>query len=199
MSTTAVRRPTKRGPAIHRLVANILATYERATPAECAHGGDWYGDARRLACTLDPDDPKRAAAVIAVLSPRLNWERNAKLAIQAYETGTATGALPANCDKANRLLRGHGIEYNVRGDKVKSFYANIIGDNAGAVTIDRHAYDVARGRVGTDKTRAELSNKGVYAAFVEAYRRAAVALDIDPVELQATTWLAWRRLKKIAD
>ena len=69
-----------------------------------------------------------------------------------------------------------------------------------AVVIDRHAIDIATGRVLGDKVRGLLlSRAGAYDEVCDAYRRAARILsrefgtDLSPAAVQATTWVHWRR------
>ena len=171
----------------------------------------------------DPDAARvvRAAAVIAVLSPMTPWARNVELARMAY-TRAADGAtfadltapssplrLPtvgAHARKAAAIVLGADPASVVSGPKVTPFWARIVDAATGAtgpssVVVDRHAHDVALHRVTDDATRGRnLSRKGGQEAFAMAYVRAAAALrrtgeapGITPAELQAVTWIVWRR------
>jgi hypothetical protein len=168
---------------------------------------------------------ERAVGVIAVLSPRLSWTKNVELARWIYreaseawllakpswwvrENGSVLDRFPglkANGQKAIDILLGASPEEVVSGPKVTAFYHAIANPNdPRGIVIDRHAFDVAVGRVMDDRTRGVvLGRKGAYEQFVRAYERAAEKLQdefpgITPAEVQAITWLAWRRQKKEA-
>lgn len=179
---------------------------------------------------IEPEDTperaiERAVAVIAVLSPRLAWSKNVELARWIYaeaatakqtphatwwvrENGSVLDRFPglkANGKKAIDILLGHAPEEVVSGPKVTAFYHAIANPNdPRGIVIDRHAFDVAVGRVMDDRTRGiVLGRKGAYEQFVRAYERAAEQLQnefpgITPAEVQAITWVAWRRTKKEA-
>jgi hypothetical protein len=75
-----------------------------------------------------------------------------------------------------------------------------------AVVVDRHAIDIAVGRVLTDTDRGKLlGRKGAYDAIAELYRRAAKSITRrnageawTPAEVQAATWTYWRRERAAA-
>lgn len=198
-------RTRTRKPSARRLADNILAVYDRATEHEREHAADWYREAHTLAESLSPGDIERGAGVIAALSPQQSWTRNVQTATLAFERGTACEyvdadgetvkqlGLGANCVKADRILNGaHPLDV-LGGDKVLSFYDNILNPGGDAVTIDRHAYDVANAKRGTDKSRDRLNLAGMYARYVDAYKLAARELNLGALELQAIVWVAWRR------
>lgn len=178
---------------------NIIDVYRLATVAELVEGREWYPTAHALAVELDPSNPRRGAGVIAVLSPQLSWKWNVVRAREAYATGKGAGCLGK--DKATRILAGEDADSVVGGKKVRAFFECIADPAAKTVCIDRHAFDIAVGRVTNDKSRNALTRKGVYESFAEAYVRAAEmlsaesGLDITPAEVQAITWTVWRRLK----
>lgn len=186
-----------------RLARHIVATYEAATPAERVEGRSWYATARDAAVELDPTDPERAAAVIAVLSPRVSWDRNVKLAADAY-AGRPLACLKRNAEKAMTLVNGADPEEIVSGEKVRAFWRAIVNPtDARAIVIDRHAIDVAYGEVMDDERRGKiLGKRGAYGEVADRYVYATeiinqrFGVDLTPVQVQATTWVAWRRLKK---
>lgn len=174
--------------------------------------------------TMDREVSK-AIAVIAVLSPQLSWDRNvdlAWLAYSRYDDAVRRGAtwlkdrdqrleamltswpgLKTNGRKAMRILDGERPEDVVSGPKVTAFYYAIKDANdPRGIVIDRHAFDVAVGRVMDDRTRGiVLGRAGAYESFVRAYERATVGLrafypNITPAEVQAVTWVVWRNEKK---
>ena len=190
---------------------NIMRVWRSATEQDVADGREWYGRASRLAAELDPTNVERGAAVIAVLSPLISWKvnvRNARLAYaRAGDGATAdeiTAALPMlkrNARKAAAILAGADPDLIVSGPKVRAFWHTIAHpDDARGVVVDRHAFDIAMGRVFTDATRTPLlAKRGAYAATADAYVRAAkivtreTGIPTTPAAVQATTWLVWRR------
>lgn len=186
--------------------ARILDVYRQATLQELQDGLSWYADAHAIAVALDPARPHAAAGVIAALSPMMPWDRNIMVAARAYSDGYASGGLYRNCAKADAIMAGADPLEVLGGDKVCNFYKAIANPHDGsAVVIDRHAFDIAVGRITNDKSRTALTRKGVYESFARAYGRAARALtdetgmDISPSAVQAVTWTVWRRLKGLAD
>lgn len=210
---------------------NVLRIFRAATPDEIADGREWYRRARLLAEELaaaewqrgnvpgdERGDVDRAAAVIAVLSPRQSWDRNVTLARQAYtqaiyrrtspESTRATiveylPTLGRQREQVARLLVDRDDPDDVvRGPKVRAFWHTIAHpDDPRAVVVDRHAIDVACGAVLDDARRGKLvGRKGGYDTLAACYVRAAKQLNsegteppITPAEVQAVTWHVWRR------
>lgn len=200
---------------------NVTRIFREATEAELSAGREWYARASRLAAELAVSLPtrhayhgdlSRAAAVIAVISPRLSWPQNVKIARNLYHLAFVhasegdfvfygRGALPANIRKAYRLLTTDApTDAIVSGPKVTAFWRTISDPNdPRAVVVDRHAIDVAVGRVTDDATRGKvLGRKGAYEVVALTYTRAARILSaelgepITPAEVQAVTWTVWR-------
>ncbi len=177
-------------------VANILRVYRSATDEQLAAGIRWYDEAHTLAVALDPTNVERSAGVIAALSPMLGWGQNVTLATRAYADGVASGGLTASCDKADRILNGEApLTVFGKGPKVRNFYLNILApsDPNGGVTVDRHAFDIAVGRVTDDETRGILGRKGMYDHFAGLYHQAARIAGIGSPQMQAVTWVVWRQ------
>lgn len=185
---------------------NITKIFRQTTADDRIAGLGWYATAREVAAALDPADPARAAAVLAVLSPRTSWPLNVKLAQDAY-AGRKVGALGANVRKAAAILAGGDPEDIVSGDKVRAFWRTIVDpSDPRAVVVDRHAFDVACDQVTSDATRgAYLGRKGKYAELADLYRRAARIISREtgqtwtPAAVQATTWVYWRRERALAN
>lgn len=181
-----------------RLARHILETWALATDSEREEGLKWYQEARKLAESLDPQDPRRAAAVIAVLSPMTHWDRNVALAVDAY-AGRPLRCLSNNAAKARRIVAGEDPETVVKGSKVRAFW-NAISDptDGSAIVIDRHAVELAFGQVMTDDQRNKiLEPRGGYEGVCHRYQCAAELIgEVTPVDVQAVTWVVWRRVKK---
>jgi hypothetical protein len=203
----------------------------REIPADViAEGREWYPRARALAEELAKTraygerwlgwtaEVERAAAVIAVLSPRLNWERNKELARHAYSlaSGEWIGltveqaraswvfGLTDGPSKAFRILvLNENPDDVVGGPKVRQFWHTIVDPtDPRGVVVDRHAIDVAFGRILSDAERGRALGKvGSYDHLSQLYRNATDRLNAEfgfnltPAEIQAITWTYWRRTR----
>lgn len=175
-------------------------------------GHNWYTEARALAAELDPTNPTRAAAVIAVLSCNTGWQRNVQLARQAYVLAAPhgfdadvdyisdrLGTLSGPARKAALILTGQDPSQVVAGPKVTAFWQAITSPDTDAVVVDRHAYHIAVGRrLDEDKLGVDM-----YRRVAECYRRAAKILTrqtgwpTTAIDVQAVTWVTWRRIHGI--
>lgn len=186
---------------------NVTRIYRAATDDQMAKGVEWYARARRIAVEVDPADPARGAAVLALTSPLTPWSRNVWLTREAYRlhaSGADVGALlptlKGNARKVARVLHGEDPAHVVSGLKVSAFWRTIADPtHPSAVVVDRHAHDIAVGRVTDDETRGRtLATPKRYASFCEVYTRAAHILSretgslILPSTVQAVTWTVWR-------
>ena len=180
-------------------VANVLSVFDSATSAEVAEGKSWYLAANALAWEIDPMRPWNGAGVIAALSPRLRWDKNeayARLAysLKGYDIGEVASYIPAlgnSRTKALRMVNGEHVSDVIGGGlKTNAFWDNILNPyTSEAVTVDKHAFDIANGvRTGystviTDKAYREIAS---------LYREAAHIVGIAPLHMQAITWVTWR-------
>lgn len=178
--------PTSR----RRYVANILATYDRATEDQKLRGKAWYVTANQLATMIADGDTRKGAGVIAALSANKSWPENTKLAARAFGSGKATGHVRDAITKATRIMNGADpVDVLPMGAKTGNFFLCILNpEDPHAVCVDRHAHDVAVGRIFGNDDRG-LSSKGRYNAIADAYRTAAKRLGIAPATLQAITWV----------
>ena len=177
---------------------NILAVLDRATETEVINGRNWYLEAHAFACVLDGTrDGRVGAGVIAALSPITPWDRNVVLARRAFDEGRLTGGTLGNSVRAaNRILDGEEPLEVLQGLKVRNFFGSIVNPSCTkSVCIDRHAFDVAVGRITDDRSRGTLKRVAVYESFARAYSRAAVASGLSAATVQAVTWVTWRREK----
>lgn len=180
--------------------SNVLDVFCTADPETMVEGLEWYSDANAFAKYLAPHNLAKAAGVIAALSPMMGWESNKKQALRAFVNGTAEGlGLMRNCAKAEAILYGADPLTVLGGDKVRAFYSTILNPSGFDVpVIDRHAFDIAVGRVTDDATRSLLGKRGVYNAFGAAYVAAAKSAGVSASQMQAVTWVAWRKTKTAA-
>lgn len=176
---------------------NIVAVFERATPTELSEGMSWYDDAHALAESLSPGDVWRGAGVIAAFSPNAQWNRTVLLATDSLRTGRArTDYLPVMVAQAQRILDGEPALDVLKGDKVRAF-CSAIADPAGSeiATIDRHAHDIAVGRVFSERER-KITRK-TFRIMSEHYRQASFEVGVSVAQIQAVTWVRWRNEKGI--
>jgi hypothetical protein len=192
-------------------VRNILKVYRQATQQEHDRGTKWYADAQAQAQAIanQQDVPLRVVVgVIAALSPNNRWERNVKDAsdlIAAFLRGDPADVCRPSTytkmrDKAWSVIEqmpdtDDDVMRILNGQKIVSFFCNIMGhDNC---TIDGHAYNIARGKRVTLTDNDTNLNKSVYLEMQAAYQRAAKRVGIRVYELQAVTWVVWKRLHNI--
>jgi hypothetical protein len=193
---------------------NITKFFRSIDPDVIAEGREWYPRARAFAEELAEEysgvsreytaswnrQVERAAAVIAVLSPQVNWERNKLLARKVYALAYSSAwhyrlsidevrrawkdGLTDGPTKAFRILvMGEEPNDVVKGPKVRQFWFTIVDPtDPRAVVVDRHAWAVAAGRVLTDAELGQYSGRlGAYDAVSEMYRRAAKILSREGV------------------
>lgn len=188
-------------PTQQTMVRRLVRAYSAASHNEREAGLAWYGRfgdiARALAGRhgVSFDD---AAGVLAIVSPRVTVAASVILADSvlvewrgARRLGGCKG-LDANIVKAWAWLDGDrsvldlDVDGLTRARKVRSFYANIVGD-VGAVTVDVWAARAAGWRGGK-----KFPEGGAYVAIAGAYRASARRCGVSPRELQAVVWCVTR-------
>ena len=182
-------------PSTDVMICRIRAAWDDATADDLATGLDWYRRARETAETLSAGTPftvEQTAAVIAALSPRNGWLENVAGASDMVNAASwhreqpTVAGLPINRDKAWRILQSStDPEAILGGNKVCSFYRNIMGDED-AVTIDVWGLRLL-GLDNRSLTRRQ------YERIADAYRQVAVSVGHSPRDVQAATWTYYRR------
>lgn len=174
--------------------ANIEAAWKQSTPSDLAEGLDWYRRARAEGRALGRT-VSQGVGVIAALSPMTAWDTNidqAKSLAQAHAQGlpmpTSGYGFKRNTAKAWAILEGARPLDTLGGDKVRSFYRNMMGCTH-SVTVDRWAVRIALG----DPSHSGQVPSGEYDAMADAFRRVADKLGITARDLQAATWIWIRR------
>ena len=192
-------------------IKNILKVYDQATPDEIQHGIGWYQDAQDLCVNLSDkhEVPLRVVVgVLAALSPNNKWIRNVKDAddlITAFLNGDGVESV-APCtykkmrDKAWVIMEtmpedDQHVMRILNGQKIVSFFSNIMGHDT--CTIDGHARNIYYGKRHNLTSNLTNIGKREYAKLQDAYNVAAKKLNLKAYELQAITWVAWRRIHKI--
>jgi len=184
------------------VVLNILNFYAGATPAEKKQGHLWYPNARAHAearARKHGMSTQQVAAVIAVLSPQMEWKYNLRWADEVIGAHLKGKPLPIrglgnNVRRAAIALSGDfsDVERTTGTLKVHNFYASIIG-RRGAVCIDRHAIRIALGdELGN---RISITDKQ-YRFVAECYMDAAREFKMRASHMQAITWLVCKRKRE---
>jgi hypothetical protein len=210
-------------PPLPSRITSILGTYYLSTETDRIAGRQWYSQARTAALYLSgtyPVSVVTAAGVIAALSPNNRWHRNlldADSLIDCYyhKGGHAGDAIVAsqikvctyssNLQKALTILKIQhptieDVTAVLNGLKITAFYHCILGSQT-AVCVDGHAYSIWAGQTITTTKTPKISPR-LYDQITADYTRAATLIGskapsheiISPVQLQAITWLAHKRI-----
>jgi hypothetical protein len=191
---------------------NVLAIWHRATEGDVIAGRLWYRSAREICANLaerygvlTPEgipDYRKVAGIVAALSPQMGWKHNLELAAKVIRTKRfTTGQFPDALGKAKRIWKGEDPAKVLGGHKVRAFFFQIVtGGEHGTPCIDRHALSVCLGREATEADRTQLGNrKSLQRACQNAYKVAAILAGVRVSEMQAVTWVTYRREKGITD
>ena len=192
---TKKERTRSEAAKLAHMKRRILAHYADCSAADLASGLGWYGRALEGAHALLPNDPSRAAGVIAALSPRCHWSTNVGWAASVVEAAESGDRCPEVHTRAMRALawriaRGERPLDVLNGPKVRAFYANITGDLE-RVTIDVWAARAAEGAaVPKDKNGVDIAPSGRrYALLERASVECARIVGLAPRDLQAAVWV----------
>jgi hypothetical protein len=193
---------------------HILGMLGLASAADIAQGCFWYQRAYDLSvsfCHTYGLTLGQAVGVIAALSPNNKWARNvadAEAMIKLWHAGADPRTAKvctynANKDKAARILElgspdSETIQEILSGQKVVAFYRCISGYRD-TVCVDGHAFAIFMGeRIPT--TQTPNIGKALYAAITRSYILAsersfgACGHHLTPAQVQAVTWVTYRRL-----
>ena len=196
------------------LTKNIAAMLQLASVADIEDGVEWYARAGRLGkrladvygCTLE-----QSVGVVAALSPNNKWARNcqdAESCIKSWSLGrdvlgVVCCTYPLMKDKAKRILdlsnpSREDVAAILNGRKISAFALSILGE-ASAVCVDGHAFAIWLGeRVPTTKTPS--LGKKLYARISADYctvakrSKAITGIELTAAQVQAVTWVTYRRI-----
>jgi len=192
-------------------IKNIIAIYKLANPSEIKHGLTWYVNATKdcKEIAIKYDLPIHIViGVVSALSPNNKWERNiinADDLCKAFIDGQDMDSIKVSTyhrmkQKAWSILE-QMPSYDetikiLNGKKIVSFFKNISGDETD-ITIDGHARNIYyNDRQGLTTPNTNI-RKLEYLDIQKAYLRASKKLGIKAYELQAITWVVWRRIHGI--
>jgi hypothetical protein len=189
---------------------NIDKVFKQATKKEVNHGLSWYRDALK-ACQGMADTYELplhiVVGVCAALSPTNRWERNLidtnNMLACFVEGGYAEDCAPCTYktmrDKAWDILQTnpHNIDDTVfilRGPKITDFFYCIMGQDV--CVIDGHAWCIAN---ADRRTMQDVHNIGkkLRKDLQQAYSKAGKKHGMTAFEMQAATWVAWKRMHNV--
>jgi len=191
-------------------VTNINKVLKQATPAEMLHGLTWYQDAQD-ACQTMADTYElplnTVVGVVAALSPTNRWERNLIDADNMLSTFTSGGYVEetAPCtyktmrDKAWSILEvglcdDETIACILNGPKITDFFWCIMGTDV--CVIDGHAWCIANNDRRTMQEVPSIGKK-LRKELQAAYSKAGKMHRMTAYEMQAATWVAWKRIHNV--
>lgn len=187
-------------PSTEAMAANVRAFYSRASDSQIAEGMGWYRFWAKRIARLDSENPARAMAIFAILSPLNPLDRNWELTQLVYSTNgqLSSGYFKKQLAKARAIHNGEmpAIESSVSKSPVKTvaFFRNLMGDE-NAVTIDSWMLSaVFNYKFKKGDKFPSMSSVRNYNAIAEAVRIVAAELDIAPRELQAIVWIVVREM-----
>lgn len=191
-------------------VENILACFEQVTDQELHHGKTWYATAKdncQAMADLYELPLHIVVGVVAALSPTNRWERNlvdANNMLKVFVDGgyvedTAPCTYKAMRDKAWSILEQMpsdewDVEIILKGPKITDFFWCIMRYNV--CVIDGHAWCIAN---ADRRTMQEVPNIGkkLRNELQRAYMLAAKQHNMAAYEMQAATWVAWKRIHNV--
>lgn len=195
---------------IKATIGNIIGIYNQANADELRAGLTWYKTAEKVLRTrkdLRSYPIWKTAAVTAALSPRMPWDRNISATatvLKAVDAGlnpsdVKVTTFHANKDKAfeiaqlpNSYPQSEALAI-LRGPKTCAFMRNLSGDMS-CVTVDGHATNIALG-TSTSLDNVVTLTKTQYLLIEALYIEAASRVGVEPAQMQAITWVTYRRLR----
>lgn len=190
---------------------NINKVFKQATQAEIDHGLTWYQDALKE-CQDMADCHKLplhiVAGVVAALSPTNRWERNlvdAHYMCKTFVNGgyvedTAPCTYKTMRDKA-WLILSNGVEQDIdaiaktlNGPKITDFFLCIMGQDV--CVIDGHAWCIANADRRTMQEVPSIGKK-LRKELQAAYSKAGKRHGMTAFQMQAATWVAWKRIHNV--
>jgi hypothetical protein len=183
---------------------NVLRVFHASFAPEILQGLKWYEEMGNIACqrmrsvnrrrNLGHSLPRsKCLGIIAALSPQKNWSRNVAMA-EAILYRDEIGAVGVQKEKGKRILGGEDPADVLKGQKERAFYQCFLDPHkTDAVTIDRHALCIWLGEYRTRDKELVVTPR-LYRLASHDYREVARVVGMRPNQLQAITWIAWRRL-----
>lgn len=184
---------------VGKMAVNILDLYLKADD-EYNIGMEWYKQAHNFAKWLaeHPNNFARLnvmqiSGIISAASANTRWGHNKRIAEGFVFLGHCAHfkITKEKCEKIARAKSPTEIDGILKGKKLMAFFHNIYDPQCSKfVTIDRHALCIALGLPFTLSKKISVTEKR-HKMAAEAYKIAADTVGIKPLEMQATTWVAY--------
>ena len=191
-----------------RSLRNIRKVADQATPEEVLEGKFWYPQAYQdcLRVAEEYEVPVELVVdIISVTSPTIRWERNITLSgamLKTHREGRLTEFIgdgyQRNIEKAKEMI-WRFFEFGewggiLSGPKVTSFANCILHYSRPQLpVVDVRAFSIAAGKRYTVQTMPSVNSNRLW-IIRRAFTEVAESRGFLPQELQAITWLTWRRL-----
>lgn len=194
-----------------KVINSILRFHSLASIAELNEGMQWYQKAydycKELAERFNIST-SQVAGIIAAFSPQTGWQENKRFALSFLLSPTKTVKNEVQTSKAKKILTltsdadiYRALSLNDAAWKTKAFFLNILNPTILTdVTIDRHAIAICIQHPTHTFALSEVYGKltvAQYRFFESCYIKAAVKLGILPQQLQAITWVTYRRIRDL--
>jgi len=189
---------------------NILKVFAQCTDAELQHGMRWYKDAEIAGQNIADKYQLPlhvVVGVIAALSPTNEYGQNIRNADTmcrifvdgGYVEDTKPSTYHPMRDKAWSILQSmpHNIDdvaFILNGPKITDFAYCIMGEDV--CVIDGHAWCIANNDRRTMQKVPNIGKK-LRAELQECYRRAGKKHGMTAYQMQAATWVAWKRIHNV--
>ena len=179
---------------------HILTWYNKASEQELKAGKDWYLEAHNIAVNkAGIESVYQMSQVISIMSPQVSWQQNVINANRIYNCYMANNDVLDLQMFATQLQKVHAYEalagnYYIPERALKTFnFANNISTPSDDryITIDRHATKIALNDLSAGGVQLSKNN---YLDVSAAYKAVAKKLEILPCQLQAITWLTYKRI-----
>jgi hypothetical protein len=192
--------------SLTRAIRNITTVAQQAGREDWKAGAEWYWQAREEVTELaryGGISLQCACHIVAALSPGIRWESNikaARLILQGPLASEQMIGYPSNVGKARDILRAYREDSPawsdiLTGPKVTAFAETLFNPDTehSDVVLDVHAISIAFGKRFTVKTTPDLRQEE-RRRLDKAYRVVAKRYNVRPHQIQAVTWVAWRRI-----
>ena len=191
-------------------VRNINKVFAQVQEYELHHGLTWYETAKAECKTMADryELPLHiVVGVVAALSPTNRWERNlidADHMLMTFVQGgyvedTSPCTYKAMRDKAWQILTDwpqdiQGTVTILKGPKITDFFLCIMGEDV--CVIDGHAWCIANADRRTMQEVPSIGKK-LRQELQGAYSRAGKKHGMTAYQMQAATWVAWKRIHNV--
>jgi len=206
-------------------IENIIGVYYLANEYERSEGFKWYSDANKICKAIAKKykvSLRQVVGVCSATSPNNKWHKNivdTENMVLAHKTGIPLQEVKVSTYSPNKAKAIEMLEYDkipkatIRdilfgksGYKTRAFFDCILDHNTNkdTVCVDGHAKAIYMGeKFALSSNKSNMTPKQ-YLAISQAYIDACDEINKRegtsylPYQIQAITWVAWRRIHGIA-